>query len=293
MSVGASAHGERDHFRHHVISFASGAAFGMASVVTAQPFDTIKTRMQAGISAPQSAGVQHAATSQSARQVFTELFAREGVRGLYRGGTPLFVGGALFRSAQFGCYDVALQLLGGPVKKEHRVMGGALDPHVVAAGFVGGLGRGIVESPFEYAKVRRQVESTWRLRDVYRGSSITIFRNSFLFAAFAINMDVVRHFYGPLSPFWNGALCANAAWMMIWPLDVLKSRRQSGLYEGVPTLTLMRDIFRSGDIFRGLIPGVMRSTVANGCGMFVYVRVQSFLLNSTAPSQAPSVKDEH
>lgn len=33
-----------------------------------------------------------------------ELFQKEGVRGLYRGGLPPFIGGAMFRSAQFGVY---------------------------------------------------------------------------------------------------------------------------------------------------------------------------------------------
>ena len=182
----------------------------------------------------------------------------------------MLIGGALFRSAQFGCYDVALQFLGGPVKKDERVFFGALDPHVVAAGFAGGLGRGAVESPFEFAKVRRMVQSEWRLRDVYKGSGVTIFRNAFLFACFAINIDLTKHFIGNIGPFWTGALCANMAWFTIWPLDVAKSRKQSGLYEGVSTFQLVKDIVRTGALYRGLLPGLMRSTVANGTGMFMY-----------------------
>jgi hypothetical protein len=44
----------------------------------------------------------------------------------------------------------------GETKKEDRILG-IFDPHVVFAGFAGGLGRGLVEGPFEYIKVRRQV----------------------------------------------------------------------------------------------------------------------------------------
>jgi len=268
-----------------VISFASGAAFGATSVVTAQPFDTIKSRMQTLSSSspnlnssPGSGGTRRP----SALAVATDLYRREGVRGLYRGGASMLVGGALFRSAQFGCYDVALHALGGPVPRHERVFFGALDPHVVAAGFVGGLGRGVVESPFEYAKVRRQVETPWRLRDVYRGSGITITRNSFLFACFAINIDLLKHVVGPVSPFWVGAICANAAWFTIWPLDVVKSRRQSGLYEGVPVRVLLRDVARSGALYRGLLPGLLRSTVANGTGMYMYDVVQRGLTKRVA-----------
>lgn len=253
----------QDPWIHAGISFAAGAAFGATSVVTAQPFDTIKTRVQTGAGG----------TGNSTLGAATSLWRKEGVRGLYRGGGPMLLGGALFRSAQFGCYDVALTALGGPSPKERRILAGALDPHVVLAGFVGGLGRGAVESPFEYAKVRRQVEAPWRLRDVYRGSGVTVVRNAFLFCFFVINIDLLKRFapFGPgLGPFATGALCSNLAWFLVWPLDVVKSRRQSGMYEGVPAHVLLRDVVRSGALYRGLLPGLARSTVANGAGMFMY-----------------------
>lgn len=262
-----------DGWRRSLISFASGAAFGATSVVTAQPFDVIKTRVQA-LSARQRPGDPPLRPTSVAR----DLYHAEGVRGLYRGGGPMLVGGALFRSAQFGCYDVALQGLGGTVRREDRVFYGALDPHVVAAGFCGGLGRGAVESPFEFAKVRRIVGGEWRLRDVYKGSGVTVTRNAFLFMFFAINIDLTRHFVGDIGPFWTGALCANAAWFTIWPLDVTKSRRQSGLYEGVPTWRILADVVRTGALYRGLVPGLVRSTVANGTGMFMYDAVQRELV---------------
>ena len=29
---------------------------------------------------------------------------------------------------------------------------------------------------------------------------------------------------GGLGPFWTGAICANLAWLTIWPIDVVKSQ---------------------------------------------------------------------
>lgn len=133
-------------WKQSLISFASGAAFGATSVVTAQPFDSLKTLTQAqSVSSASSNGVGRPPGMVA---VAKDLFQRDGVKGFYRGAIPMLIGGALFRSAQFGCYDVAMQALGGPVPKSERVFFGALDPHVVMAGFVGGLGRGAVESPF-------------------------------------------------------------------------------------------------------------------------------------------------
>ena len=126
------------------ISFASGAVYGLTSVVVGQPLDTIKTRMQA----------RPGSTSLGAVRVGVDLFKLEGIRGLYRGGMPLFIGGALFRSAQFGCYESALTVLR---KHTPAAQWGSVDLQVAAAGLVGGLGRGITEAPFEYIKVRRQV----------------------------------------------------------------------------------------------------------------------------------------
>lgn len=249
--------------QNSMVSFTSGAAFGLTSVLVGQPFDVCKTRMQT----MNTKGIVSTARV---------LFQKEGIRGLFRGGVPMWLGGALFRSAQFGCYETALSYLGGAGKE--RVFFGILDPAVVAAGFVGGLGRGVVESPFEYVKVRRQVEGDWKLRDVYRGSSVTLVRNAFLFTFFMINIDLSKRYIpGGLSPFWTGAICATGAWLMIWPLDVLKSQRQSGFFEGVPTSKLLYDIVRTGALFRGVVPGLIRSVFANGTSMYVYNQVQDAL----------------
>eukprot|EP01040_Poterioochromonas_malhamensis_P020477 gene20477-24449_t len=74
-------------------TFIAGFAYGATTVVVGQPLDTIKTRMQA------TSGHRNSIT------VFREIWQREGIFGLYRGGLPLFIGGALIRSAQFGVYN--------------------------------------------------------------------------------------------------------------------------------------------------------------------------------------------
>ena len=72
---------------------------------------------------------------------------------------------------------------------------------------IGGISRGIVEGPFEYIKVRRQVEQPWKLSEVMSGSGATIFRNSLLFSAFVINVDISKQIVpGGLSPFLTGKI---------------------------------------------------------------------------------------
>jgi solute carrier family 25 carnitine/acylcarnitine transporter 20/29 len=248
-------------------TFIAGIAYGTTSVIVGQPLDTIKTRMQASSSNISSVAVAR------------EIFVKEGIFGLYRGGLPLLIGGALIRSAQFGVYNNSLSYIRntyGATNPEEKWFK-FIDPQVVASGFLGGLGRGAVETPFEFLKTRRQVDKKWHFREVMSGSGTTLLRNSFLFGSFAIYMDISKQVVeGGLSPFWTGAICANLAWLTIWPLDVVKTQVQSGNQQG-SIWQLLKSNFRNGAFLRGLLPGLARSFISNGCSMVVYTHVLNFL----------------
>ena len=268
----------------------------MTTVVVGQPLDTVKVRMQGLPSA----------SKQSSYQVAKELFFKEGVVGLYRGGLPLVVGGSMMRSAQFGvsgsCKTFLENNFGGKTKDKDRVFFGLIDWQVVVAGIAGGLGRGLVETPTDFLKTRRQVEKGWTIRHLLDGTAITLGRNTFLYSSFVFYIDLSKQLckagYVPsilmqkqqqqsdnkevsvgLTPFAKGAICANLAWLTVWPADVIKTQRQSGNYEGKSTLQLLQTNVRSGKLFRGILPGLVRSTVANGSSMVIYEKVHTGLTN--------------
>jgi hypothetical protein len=150
------------------------------------------------------------------------------------------------------------------------------------AGFAGGLGRGLVEAPFEFIKTRIQVQHAWSVKELLSGSLATMARNSFLFSSFVIYIDISKQLVtGGLSPFLTGAICSNLAWLTIWPLDVVKSQVQSGNFEGKSISRLLVDNMRNHSIYRGLLPGLARSFLANGCSMVVYEKVLTVLKNCT------------
>ena len=248
-------------------NFIAGFAYGTTTVIVGQPLDTIKTRMQA---------LGHVSAVQTAKSIF----AKDGLIGLYRGGFPILVGGGLIRSAQFGVYEKVLSKQReyfGEYKQEDRI-GGIFDPQIILAGFAGGIGRGTVEGPFEYIKTRHQVNHPWTFKEILNGSGATMFRNSFLFCGFMIYVDMSKQIVpGGLGPFWTGAICANLAWLTIWPLDVVKSQVQSGKFANMSIGALLLHNFKTGAVFRGLAPGLTRSFIANGCSMVVYNKVLSFL----------------
>jgi solute carrier family 25 carnitine/acylcarnitine transporter 20/29 len=255
-------------------TFIAGFAYGATSVIVGQPLDTIKTRMQAS----------QAPINLTSWSVFREIYTKEGIKGLYRGGGVLFVGGGLIRSAQFGVYNNSIAWLRstfGSTLPEERWLK-IFDPQVIVSGFLGGCGRALVESPFEYLKTRRQVGNTWKFSELMSGSGATLLRNSILFSSFVIYIDLSKQIVeGGLSPFLSGAICANLAWLTIWPLDVIKSQVQSGRFQGYSLKQLLLENFRTGAFFRGIVPGLSRSFISNGCSMVVYNKVLTLLESSS------------
>ena len=245
-------------------NFICGFSYGVTNVVVGQPLDTIKIRLQ---TLPQSSSLQ--------------FIRQEGLPGLYRGGASLIVGGALMRSAQFGVYNSLLSRFKASSYAEHPLLSqrwlGIVDPLGGAAGFFGGVRRGLVEGPFEYVKVRRQVAQPWHLKEIFLGSGATVFRNAFLFSAFVIYIDASKQLVpGGLGAFWTGAICSNLAWLTIWPLDVVKSQLQSGNYQGKSFFFLLKDVIKTGRLFQGIVPGLTRSFIANGCSMVAYQKTEDF-----------------
>lgn len=191
------------------------------------------------------------------------------------------------RSAQFGVSGRVRDFL-----KESSVKD-QYGSHALLSGIAGGIGRAMVEIPTDYLKIRRQVERSWSFKSLLDGSAVTMGRNVLLFASFVLWIDaskeackrnLVPEFFTTedgkgLRPFAKGAVAANMAWLTVWPLDVVKTQRQSGNYQGKGTLHLLTENMRSGLIFRGVIPGLVRSTVANGSSMVVYENVHTFLSN--------------
>lgn len=72
-------------------------------------------------------------------------------------------------------------------------------------------------------------------------------------------------------------LCIKTAWLTVWPADVIKTQRQSGNYATKSTFQLLEDNIKTGRLYRGVLPGLVRSTIANGSSMVVYEYVATTL----------------
>lgn len=139
----------------------------------------------------------------------------------------------MMRSAQFGVSGRVKHWLEENPQIPHYKFFGLLDWQVICAGIAGGLGRGLVEIPTDFLKTRRQVEKSWTWSHLMDGTSITLARNTVLYTAFMVYIDLSKQAcqagYVPsvlmdekqtgLTPFAKGAICANMAWLTVWVSD--------------------------------------------------------------------------
>ena len=73
-------------------------------------------------------------------------------------------------------------------------------------------------------------------------------------------------------------LCLTLVFLSYQPADVVKTQRQSGNYDDNKGLMrLFQENMQNGRLFRGLVPGLVRSSIANGSSMVVYELVHSTL----------------
>jgi solute carrier family 25 carnitine/acylcarnitine transporter 20/29 len=263
---------ELQKHRDGLIGLMSGAVFGLVSLVVGHPFDTLKTKMQAQMT--YSTGSQF--------HVLYNVLRREGVIGLYRGCIPPLISSPILRSAQFGAYAEVYSLTTpkDKTKQPPKILG--IDVRILLGGCAGGIARGLIECPFDVAKTTRQTGTSWRLRELTRGLGANIARNAPLLTFFFIFADQVKHFNIPqsLRGFVTGSVCATMAWLLIFPLDVIKSRKQATSGIGKSFLYIVKDIYKSHGIrgfYRGIGPGMVRSLLANGFSFHFYTKTQAFL----------------
>ena len=58
---------------------------------------------------------------------------------------------------------------------------------------------------------------------------------------------------------------------------MVKTQRQSGKVDGLSAFALLKRAAQTGSLYRGLLPGLIRSSIANGTSMMVYKRVHAEL----------------
>ena len=160
----------------------------------------------------------------------------------------------------------------------------SLQVRVLVGGVFASTARAIIETPLEYAKVRRQTQQNWRFRHLYTGFGVTWFRTVGLMCTYFILVDSGRRhipelFATPLiGPFLTSGVAATLGWWVVWPLEYMKSQVQGDYGQHQSVLQRMRTVVRKRGgffaLYRGIGPGTIRSFIANGTSMIVMAHAQ-------------------
>lgn len=259
-----------------------GVVFGATSPLAGAPIDAVKTRMQADPLYARSSAVG----------TLRGVVAAEGAGALYRGLLPPLLSSSAFRSIQFSAYAATV----GACRDSEALCApapalGGTPPRVLLGGLAASTARSVIEVPCEYVKIARQLGRPWRGEGLasraYVGFGLSWGRMVVALGGYFWLMDLTAR-HGPgglwatpgLGPFLQGSLSATAAWAAAWPLELLRTTAQAGLYPGLRAGARARALLRDrggglAGLYRGIGPGLARSVVANGCATLAYTTCQA------------------
>ncbi|CAH0367493.1 unnamed protein product [Pelagomonas calceolata] len=238
-----------------VVDAISGFIAGAACTLVFQPLDTILVRQQyVGTTTMESA---------------VAVLKRGGNLALWRGATPLI---ALVP------FQNALLMVGYGAGQRWGERHTTETSAVFVGGCAGGLAQSFVASPFELAKVRRQLFGPppydWRLAT--RGLHATFHRDVIPHGVWFWVYDRCKRTYGDdgMATMASGAVAAAVAWVVGYPADVLKTRIQ-----GSPQSMSLTQASR--DLLKREPPGVVNAVRAlyRGLGLKLLRAVPSSAVN--------------
>ncbi|XP_005305671.1 mitochondrial ornithine transporter 1 isoform X1 [Terrapene carolina triunguis] len=277
------------------IDLTAGAAGGTACVLTGQPFDTAKVKMQTFPS-----------MYKGLIECIVKTYKQVGLRGFYKGTTPALVANIAENSVLFMCYGFCQQIVRGVVGLDRKAK--LSDLQNAAAGSFASAFAALVLCPTELVKCRLQTmhemqlsgkiiqghNTVWSVvksviqKDgplgFYHGLSSTLLREVPGYFFFFGGYELSRTFFaaerpkdqlGPIPLMVSGGFGGICLWIAVYPVDCVKSRIQvlsmSGKQAGF--MGTFANILRNEGVFAlysGLKPTLIRAFPANGALFLAY-----------------------
>lgn len=275
----------------------AGTIGGVAGIVAGYPLDTIKTRMQTG-----SAG-------QSPMSMVRNVMKTEGIKGFYKGMLSPIVSNAPINAIVFAGYGAASRgiqefdgTVGEPMTTRQHLMAGGL----------AGLMQTVFSAPSELVKIVLQVDSKAAktssvdcakhiFRDhgisgLYRGWVMTTMRDVPAFAVYFYSHEEIKHWLtkgdrvnettGNL--LMAGGLAGTLSWLLLHPVDVVKSCTQSQpVRKGGPAplgarQVLQHNVSKEGPRFllKGITATCLRAFPVSAVTFLVYEKTMQMLEDS-------------
>ncbi|RKO97680.1 hypothetical protein CXG81DRAFT_15843 [Caulochytrium protostelioides] len=298
-----------DRFRT-VKELAAGSFGGIVQVLSGQPFDTVKVRLQT-----QS---RTNPTYSGALDCVKKTIQHEGFKGFYKGTlTPLLGVGACV-SIQFAALEAAKRAL-----QARKPAGASLSiPELFLAGSLSGVANSILSGPIEHVRTRLQVQTgsaasaapgtvfytgpldlarkVYRAHGIgaiYKGQGITIGREIVGYGTYFSTYEWLLQRHCQQAKVqrcdvesWRaclyGAISGYTLWLVIYPIDAVKSMLQTDAFapgerQYANAFDCVRQTVRNvgvSGLYRGFGTCMLRAGPVNGVTFVAYEAAMRFLI---------------
>lgn len=260
--------------REAQLALFTGGIFGAVHTVSGHPLDTLKSKMQidknyAKLNSFQTAG---------------KIVREEGMRGFFRGMVPPLWGSTVYRAVMLSAYEYAFTYFSQNYEPNHFINQehlGYFRPVTLASALFASTVRSGLENPIEYAKVMGQTNKTWVFRDIYRGLTAQVIRNTGMLLPIFVMVDVSRRHTDfmkqPAGVFAVTCGSASAGYLISWPLETLKNLAQTATpHAGASVSQRIQHMGGLKGLYRGVWPGTICGGFRNGCAMMVMGTAQAW-----------------
>ncbi|XP_042301413.1 mitochondrial ornithine transporter 1 isoform X2 [Sceloporus undulatus] len=240
------------------IDLTAGAVGGTACVMTGQPFDTAKVKMQT-----------FPDMYRGLIDCFVKTYKQVGFRGFYKGTTPALVANIAENAVLFMCYGFCQNIV-------RRIVG--LDK------------KAKLSTVWSVIKAVLQKDGPLGF---YRGLSSTLLREIPGYFLFFGGYELSRTFFafgrpkeelGPVALMVSGGIGGICLWIAVYPVDCIKSRIQvlsmAGKQAGF--MGTFASVFQNEGVFAlysGLKPTMIRAFPANGALFLAYEYSRKLMMN--------------
>jgi len=274
--------------------FIAGSLAGVMQVLSGQPFDLIKVKMQTQVS------------NTTIASSVSKIYLNDGILGFYKGTLSPLAGISLCVSIQFGANEYAKRIMKNSYKSNQLPV-----PVLALCGSFAGFCNAFVASPVELVRIKLQAQkkgsnkftgsvqtlkylySHHGISGVYQGLKSTILREvPGFFIYFGVYEGLMQnsaltHKGRDQIPLYKisifGALAGCCFWSGIFPLDVIKSRIQADTISNPKYKSIVdcaSQIYAeqgSAGFYRGIKPCMLRSLFANIVTFITFEKVNQYL----------------
>lgn len=287
--------------------FFAGWVGGLSTLIVGHPFDTVKVRLQ-GV-----AFDHRQVTYRNSMDCALKILKSDGVTGFYRGVAAPMLSVGVANAAMFGTYAQVLGYFTAQRQLEESFSESMRNSaHLslfenVCCAAAGGVAHALVMTPFEMVRIRLQTADMFPhrkyfgaidcartiyreggMKKLYRGLQATILRDVPGTIVYLGSYGIIRQIMPPeqgrinvCATLFAGGCAGVAQWLVVFPLDTIKTRRQiakCGQY--VDLVHVARDLWITEGLpgfYYGIAPALCRAFIANGA---CFVGLESVLFLS-------------